>query len=72
MKYMNQAKKFVAVTVPAALLAAQAHAGPAAEAVKAATTDFKSDLSAVGTETVGVALVGIAFILALRLFKRGV
>ena len=61
----------MAVTT-SAFIATNASAGAVADAVTAATTDFKADLAAVGGIAVGIGLIGIAFIAGIRLIKRAV
>ena len=53
-----------------AFIATNASAGAVADAVTAATGDFKADLASVGGIAVGLGLIGIAFIAGIRLIKR--
>lgn len=55
-----------------AFIATNSYAGAVAEAVNAATGDYKTDMTAVGGIAVGLGLIGIAFIAGIRLIKRAV
>lgn len=70
---MKTMKKLALVAAaPLSLVATNAYAGPIADAVTSATTDFKTDFTAVGGIVVGIALIGIGFIAAVRMLKRGI
>ena len=65
--------KLAALAVMAsAFIATNSYAGAVADAVTAATGDFKTDLASVGGIAVGLGLIGIAFIAGIRLIKRAV
>ncbi|OAM31826.1 hypothetical protein A7P95_00050 [Eikenella longinqua] len=49
-----------------AFIATNSYAGAVADAVTAATGDFKTDLASVGGIAVGLGLIGIAFIAGTR------
>lgn len=73
MKIMSKVNAAKAAFVTGLMtVATSSYAGAVAEAVSSATGDFKSDLTAVGGIAVGLGLVGIAFIAAVRLIKRAV
>ena len=55
-----------------AFIATNSYAGAVADAVTTATTDFKSDLAAVGGIAVAIGLIGVGFIAGIRLIKRAV
>lgn len=55
-----------------AFIATNSYAGAVADAVTASTGDYKTDMTAVGGIAVGLGLIGIAFIAAIRLIKRAV
>ena len=59
-----------AVIVGSALLATNSFAGPLAEAVKAETSDFKTDLYAVGGVVIGLAMVGVGVAMVVRMMRR--
>lgn len=70
---MKALKKLTALAViPLSLVATNAHAGAIADAVTSATTDFKADFTAVGGIVVGLALIGIGFVAAVRMLRRGI
>lgn len=73
MKIMNKLNAAKAAFLAGAVtVSTSSYAGAVADAVTAATGDFKADLTAVGGIAVGLGLVGIAFIAAVRLIKRAV
>lgn len=55
-----------------AFIATNSYAGAVADAVTTATTDFKTDLAAVGGIAVAIGLIGVGFIAGIRLIKRAV
>jgi len=55
-----------------AFIATNSYAGAVADAVNAATGDYKTDMASVGGIAVGLGLIGIAFIAGIRLIKRAV
>lgn len=70
---MKALKKLtVLAVISLSLVATNAYAGAIADAVTSATTDFKADFTAVGGIVVGLALIGIGFVAAVRMLRRGI
>ena len=69
---MLKHKATALAVMASAFIATIASAGAVADAVTAATGDFKADLASVGGIAVGLGLIGIAFIAGIRLIKRAV
>ncbi|MFD1243563.1 hypothetical protein [Paralysiella testudinis] len=75
MKAMNACRKYgtkLAAVGGLMGLSAMSVAGPIADAVTSSTADFKTDFTAVGGIAVGIALIGIGFVAAIRMLKRGI
>lgn len=69
---MLKHKATALAVMASAFIATNSYAGSVADAVTAATGDFKADLASVGGIAVGLGLIGIAFIAGIRLIKRAV
>lgn len=69
---MLKHKATALAVMASAFIATNASAGAVADAVTAATADFKTDMASVGGIAVGLGLIGIAFIAGIRLIKRAV
>lgn len=63
-------KTTAALVAVSAFAATNAYAGPLADAVKQETTDFKTDLYAVGGIAISLALVGVGVALVIRMMRR--
>lgn len=69
---INSKLASLALASAAFIASTSVHAGPIAEAVTTATTDFKADFTTVGGIVVGISLIGIGFVAAVRMLKRGI
>lgn len=70
---MNLRSKLnVAAATVVTFIATNSYAGQIADAVTTATADFKADLASTGGIAIGVGLVGVGFIAAVKLLRRAI